>query len=444
MPLKPRPKAMAQATLPAPVLHLLRAAIRRFRSRRAKLSKWLRARKAPLRHARLLARHRGARPIRVAFLVSNTASWKVGPVLSRMLGDGDFQPIAVICPVIRGKLSEVAEQTAETMRRYLDAQGFPYIDLTRVDENGAKTELDRLDPHLLVFTNPHRLVPKALHDDLFSERLSCYVPYSHEVMQYGDDQEQHNQESHNAFWKIFVPHEASRRCYADARIRGDAGVSVTGFPACEPLMGSARARDPSPWKPQDRAKTRVVYAPHWLWRPDIKMATIDAFGDAMMQIAGDYRDDIQWALRPHPMLRPRLMQDPAWGPARTKGFFDFWENSEFSQIHEDDYVPLFRTSDALIHDSGSFLAEYLYLRKPVMYLMTEETGDKYFNSFGRGAITACEIGRSADEIRRFLDDLLAERNARVDHSAFFTQEIAPHFETLPSQKICDEIKRAFT
>ncbi|MEI4233692.1 CDP-glycerol glycerophosphotransferase family protein [Roseovarius sp. D22-M7] len=444
MALKPRLKAMAQASLPTPVTETLRAAIRRIRRQRAKLGKRWRAWKAPLLHARLLATHRGARPIRVAFLVSNTASWKVGPVLSRMLEDEDFQTIAVICPVVAGQLSHVADQTAEAVRRYLDMQGFAYVDLTGVDESDAKAELDRLDPHLVVFTNPHRLVPEALHDDLFRQRLSCYVPYSHEVMQYGDDQEQHNQESHNAFWRIFVPHDASRRCYAEARIRGDAGVSVTGFPACEPLMEPATAREPSPWQPQDRAKARVVYAPHWLWRPDIKMATIDTFGDAMMRIADDYREDIQWALRPHPMLRPKLMEDPAWGPARTQAFFDFWEHSEFSQIHEDDYVPLFRTSDALIHDSGSFLAEYLYLRKPVMYLMTEETGDKYFNSFGRAAITACEVGRSADEIRRFLDDLLAGQSAPVGHSAFFRQEIAPHLETPPSQKICDEIKRAVT
>jgi hypothetical protein len=444
MALKPRLKAMAQATLPAPVIEVLRAAIRYARRQRAILGKRWRAWRTSRFHARLLARHRGARPIRVAFLVSNTASWKVGPVFARMLDDEDFTPVAVICPVVRGKLSTVAEQTADTIRQYLDAHGFPHVDLTELGEDAAKTEIDRIDPHLVFFTNPHRLVPKALHDDLFRERLSCYVPYSHEVMQYGDDQEQHNQDSHNAFWKIFVPHEASRRSYVAARLRGDTGVSVTGFPACEPLMEPAAARDPSPWKPQERDRMRVIYAPHWLWRPDIKMATIDAFGDAMMRIAHDYSDDIQWALRPHPMLRPRLMQDPAWGPERTQTFFDFWERSEYSQIHEDDYVPLFRTSDALIHDSGSFLAEYLYLRKPVMYLMTEDTGDMYFNAFGRGAITACEIGRSSDEIRRFLDDLLAGRGAPVGHSAFFKQEIAPHLETPPSKKICDEIKYAFS
>jgi len=444
MPVKLRLKAMARAVLPGPVMTSLRSVVQRARKKRALLGKYRRSWAAPLLHKRLLAKHRGTRPIRVVFLVSNMASWKVGPVFARMLEDEDFFPVAVICPVVNGPLSKVAAQAAESVRHYLDTHGYDQIDLTNVDEDKANEALDKLDPHLVVFTNPHRLVPKWLHDDLFRNRLSCYVPYSHEVMQYGDDQEQHNQASHNAFWKVFVPHDASRRSYAKARIRGDSGVSVTGFPACEPLMAPAATRDPSPWKRQERPKKRVIYAPHWLWRPDIKMATIDALGEAVMQIAHDYREDIQWALRPHPMLKPRLMHDPAWGTLRTDAFFDFWKNSAFSQVHEDDYIPLFRTSDAMIHDSGSFLAEYLYLQKPVMYLMTEQTGDMYFNSFGREAITACEIGRSSDEIRRFLDDLLAGSNALVDHSAFFKQEIAPHLKTPPSKKICKEIKRAFS
>lgn len=444
MPLKSRLKAMAKAKLPAPVMSTLRPVVQTARKKKRLLGKHWRARKAAQLHERLLAKHRGTRPIRVVFLVSNTASWKVGPVFARMLEDKDFEPIAVICPVVNGQLSKAAAHTAKAVRDYLDAQGFDYVDLTELAEEQAKTELDKIDPHLVFFTNPHRLVPGVLHEDFFRDRLSCYVPYSHEVMQYGDDQEQHNQDSHNAFWKIFVPHEASRSAYAKARIRGDTGVSVTGFPACEPLMVPVTARDPSPWKQQDRPKKRVIYAPHWLWRPDIKMATIDALGDTMMQLAHDYREDIQWALRPHPMLRPRLMQDPEWGPSRAQAFFAFWERSDFSQIHEADYIPLFQTSDAMIHDSGSFLAEYLYLKKPAMYLMTDQTGDKYFNPFGHRAITSCEVARCVDDIERFLNRVMSGETEHATDNRFFNEDIAPYFHPLPSLKICDEIRRAFS
>lgn len=437
-------KELVKAVIPPSILWGARSLRRRAQKLSQSLVKQIRARKAPLLHERLLAHHSGVRPIRVMFLISNTASWKVGPVFTKMLRDPDFEPIAAICPTTSGRLATAGQHTAETARRYLETQGFPYADMIGLDADQTRAEIHRIDPHVVFFTNPHSLVPKYLHDDLLTSRLTCYVPYSHEVMAYGDNQEQYNKASHNSFWRIFVPHEESRRYYAMTRIRGDAGVIVSGFPACEPLLEPVPARHASPWKPQDRLKKRVIYAPHWLWRPDIKMATIDTFGETMQHLAEKYQKDVQWALRPHPMLRPRLIKEPEWGQKRTEDFFGFWENLVFCQLHEDDYIPLFKTSDAIIHDSGSFLAEYLYLRKPAMYLMTEKTGDRYFNNFGRRAITSCDVGRSPDDIERFLDRVLSDDTGDMAVGRFFNEDIAPHFQILPSTKICDEIKRAFS
>ena len=430
--------------LPPLILRAVQSLNRRVRKQAKPWIKQIRGWQSPLLHKRLLTRHRGVRPIRVMFLISNTASWKVGPVVTQMMRDPDFQPVAVVCPTTSGTLSTVAQHTAELACRYLDAQGFPYIDMTHFNAEETRAAIRKIDPHLVFFTNPHALVPKYLHGELLASRLTCYVPYSHEVMAYGDNQEQYNQFSHNAFWRVFVPHEESRQYYKTTRIRGDAGVIVSGFPACEPLLATAAARDPSPWKPQEHSKKRVIYAPHWLWRPDIKMATIDTFGETMMRLAEEYREDVQWALRPHPMLKPRLMKETEWGPQRTEHFFAFWEQSRFCQLHEEDYLPLFQTSDGMIHDSGSFLAEYLYLRKPVMYLMTEQTGGKYFNPFGRRAIAACDLGRSPEDIKRFLDRLLSHNTENAAVDGFFSEDIAPHFQIAPSLKICDEIKRAFS
>ena len=77
--------------------------------------------------------------------------------------------------------------------------------------------------------------------------------------------------------------------------------------------------------------------------------------------------------------------------------------------------------------------------------MTEQTGDKYFNAFGRRAIKACSIGRSVGDIERFLDKMLEKGTENQNYdSSFFKQDIAPLFQTPPSLKICDEIKRAFS
>ena len=126
----------------------------------------------------------------------------------------------------QGQLSAPAAQAAISVRDCLAAQGFAYLDLTEVAENEARAEIKRLDPHVVFFSNPHRLVPQHPQEGLYHHRLSCYE--SHEAMGYGDNHEQRNQDSKNAFWKILVPHDVSRRFCARTRIRGDAGLSVTG------------------------------------------------------------------------------------------------------------------------------------------------------------------------------------------------------------------------
>lgn len=428
---------VAKGLLPSQVRASLQRLRRRWQLRKISIQ-------ATRLHEKLETDLRGVRPIRVLFLVSNLASWKVGPVFRVMLNDPEFEPIVLVCPVSLGGLSKEKETTARILVEALSAQGFPYVDLTKLDADKTKAKINTLSPHLFFFTNPHGLVPSYLHDQIFTSFLTCYVPYNHECMEYGGNQEQYNQTSHNWFWRIFVPHEQSLQLYKENRFRSDAGVILTGFPACEPLLVGDVGVGLDPWKAQPGKKKRVIYAPHWLWRKDIRMATIDAYGKAIMRLAERYKDDIQWAMRPHPLLKPKLNDDPNWGEAETAKFFDFWERSEFSQLHQADYESLFRKSDAMIHDSGSFLAEYLYLQKPVLYLMTEQTNGQYLNAFGRRALSACEIGKSVDDIERFLIGLLEESVGGTQAKSFFDSEIASLNARPPSLKICEEIKSSLS
>jgi hypothetical protein len=60
-----------------------------------------------------------------------------------------------------------------------------------------------------------------------------------------------------------------------------------------------------------------------------------------------------------------LEQDPNWGSEKTTAYYDKWDNLDNGQFKSGDYVDLL-TSDALIHDCGSFMAEYLVVGKPAL------------------------------------------------------------------------------
>ena len=127
----------------------------------------------------------------------------------------------------------------------------------------------------------------------------------------------------------------------------------------------------------------------------------------MRDIAEQYADRLQIAFKPHPRLKSELYKNPEWGKERTDEFYSFWENSPTTQLETGDYIDLFKTSDALIHNCGSFTAEYLYMQKPTAYITRNLDAIKAdMNAFGVACQDAHYIVASPEEIRQFIDDVV--------------------------------------
>lgn len=68
---------------------------------------------------------------------------------------------------------------------------------------------------------------------------------------------------------------------------------------------------------------------------------------------------------------------------KTDRYYSEWESLSNAQLETGKYVDLFMTSDAMIHDCGSFTIEYHYTLKPVMYLVKGEEHTKMMNAFAK-------------------------------------------------------------
>jgi CDP-glycerol glycerophosphotransferase (TagB/SpsB family) len=99
----------------------------------------------------------------------------------------------------------------------------------------------------------------------------------------------------------------------------------------------------------------------------------------MIEMAKKYQDSVQFVFKPHPVLRSKLVV--LWGEEKTNAYYNTWDSLPNSTIHEDEYIDLFLTSDAMIHDSGSFTVEYLYVNKPVMRTVSDLPLNEQFNQF---------------------------------------------------------------
>ena len=100
--------------------------------------------------------------------------------------------------------------------------------------------------------------------------------------------------------------------------------------------------------------------------------------------------------------------------------------------------------DAMVHDSASFLAEYLYLDKPVQFIQSVKNIRDYFSEFGVDAFEACEHARSFEDIKNFISGISREPILESPkRAAFFRKNIEPYFATSPSEKIVNHLKGEF-
>ncbi|HRA71913.1 MAG TPA: hypothetical protein PLB11_03700 [Flavobacterium sp.] len=123
-----------------------------------------------------------------------------------------------------------------------------------------------------------------------------------------------------------------------------------------------------------------------------------------------YKDKLQIAFNPHPLLRVKLENDPNWGKEKTDAYYNKWVNLENGQFGNGYYIDLFLTSDALIHDSGSFMAEYLITGKPLLYMIRNESIKDYLNVFGEKTLELHYQSRNQKQVIDFIENVVLNEN----------------------------------
>ena len=407
------------------------------RRRLGVIKRTVKAAQITMRHNALLHKKADQTNLKVAFVVLTESSWKLEPLLCRMENDDVFETAVIVTPLLT---------LDEDLRRIEQESTKTYFE-TREGGSTALTtpeELTAFDPDIIFLTNPHQLSLPDFYDKLFKNKLCCYAPYTHGVDQYDGNQAQYNQPFHNAMWRIFAPHDVAKKVYQSIAIRKGKNVLVTGYPACEPLLDCTPAGTAA-WKTQSQNKLKIIWAPHHtIDAPELPYANFLRYADDFVALAKHHQEDIQWAFKPHPLLKSKLYKHPDWGKLRTEAFFKYWKSADYCQLEEGGYVDLFRQSDAMIHDSASFMAEYLYLDKPILFMQGVDNIRDYFNDFGVAAFEASEHARNFKEIEGFIGGLSQEKAIKSSKRAvFFDENIEPYFTTYPSEKIVNHIKSMF-
>ena len=380
----------------------------------------------------------GGKPLDVAFILTIPGMWKVDYLFKAFQSDCHYHPYVVVIPysMFKGFSDDEVETTLDRTRNFVEQKGYEYV-VPRTSDGRWEDIKKTLKPDIVFFTTPYKDIPPQYFIYNFKDVLTCYVSYTFTVL--STFQVDYNLIFHNLLGLDLLETEFNKKsAELYARNHGVNAV-VSGYPATEVFLRDDYVAE-NKWKPQDRVKKKVIWAPHHTIDKTIELSTFLLRCDDMVNLAQKYKDSIQFVFKPHQLLKFKLQQE--WGVEKVDEYYNKWASMDNTQLEESSYADYFITSDAMIHDSGSFTTEYLYTHKPVMYLTHDDNFAERFSPFGYSAFECHYRGGDVADIEHFLNDVVLGGNdpMKEKRDDFFYRYLKPKDGVLPSAKILQIIE----
>ena len=162
----------------------------------------------------------------------------------------------------------------------------------------------------------------------------------------------------------------------------------------------------------------------------------------MLELARKHRDDLQIAFKPHPRLLSELYRHPDWGKEKADEYYRQWSEGYNTQLETGGCIDLFMTSDAMVHDSGSFAVEYHYTLKPVMYVTHDLDALLATQSeLGKATYKIHHIGHDMSEVESFVNDVVigGHDDLRSWREWFYTEYLLPPGGKTVAQNVVDDL-----
>lgn len=315
---------------------------------------------------------------RVLFLVHHIEAWDSLDSVVRALGEApDFD--VVVASIPRKFRGAAGFSDEDLVHRGLDARGIPHLRITQESDDDRLALVRALTPDVIFRQSQwDDDVPAAFSTRNLSFARLCLVSY--EMIGFI-----HNQETdtisntaldsyyHRAAWRVFSASPLSKAIAARDGARAGEQFVVTGHPKADRLRTAPPAW-PVARGDGDEPRARIVWSAHHSITDEwISFGMAHLVAKDMLEWARS-SPDLDFVLMPHPALRP-FIDDPSSPvtPAEADEFVAQWSALPNTTIFcGGDYAPVFAASDVMIVDGVSFLVEYQFQGKPLIFLERQD------------------------------------------------------------------------
>jgi len=396
---------------------------------------YIQIRQSRILHKKALAGLKEKPQINCVFFVLFPDIWKYDRIYELMLQNDRFNPIILVCPIVNfGRDNMITKM--DQCYSFFQKKGYTVIK-SFDDKSDTYVNVRDLNPDIIFYTNPYKgLIDDRYYITQFKDILTVYVPYFMNCSAVKGFSS--NLPLHNLVWRKYAETDYEFQLSKTEQMVHGRNVVNTGYPGIELLIDNNYTPNSQPWKLGISSLKRIIWAPHHtIEKGKFGHTCFLEYCDFMLEIVKKYEEKVQFVFKPHPILRSKL--DLLWGKEKTDAYYNKWANMPNSTIHESDYIDLFLTSDAMIHDSGSFIVEYLYVNKPVMRTLSDYPLSEVFNKFGLDCLKQYYMSTSKEDIEQFIQNVINGVDPMKEQRTKFVNEVLMPKDGMPSQNIINDI-----
>lgn len=341
--------------------------------------------------------------------------WKYNGLVRLLLKDPNYNILLVPFTDLNKNIDH-NKKDHDDIVDYCIKNSIPY--LSGYDFNSNKyNDINIFNPDIVIYTQPYNTGNKDWRiDNYISRCLFVYTPYGLSVT---DIKELYDTYLLNIAWKIFAANELEKKILINNRSLKYDNVCITGSAIFDDIKNANYEN--SPWKSIN--KKRIIWAPHHSIDRVNSFSTsnFERISEDMISLAKKYIDTVEFCFKPHPGLYDRLVEKR--GKDWTNRYYKIWDVMQNTFICLGSYVELFAFSDGMIHDCCSFVGEYLYTNKPVMYISkNNKIPEGINNEFGKLCYKQHYYGYEISEIDNFINQVINEQDPLKEQRDMFVKQ----------------------
>ena len=357
--------------------------------------------------------------LQVAFMSYSAAQWPAEKLYRDLEQDERFHPYIIVSPLVNRDPQNSLNGYNQTLTWYRD-NGYE-VKGGLTDRVLGWDELGGIPDIVVHLSSWYECIPDEQQFLRLPWRcLNLYIPYG----MYLADNRDHsyafncvfNKDIINMMWRVYTDSKLEKQQYEmNSVLKGENAV-FSGYLKMDEFYETEKGSSDLQtelWKYPEGTNPknykRVIIAPHYTIQPSAMLVS-STFQDNFyfwIYLAKKYQDSVTFLFKPHPNLRGSAVEAGLFRSYEAyEEYLELWNRLPNAKaITESSYIDYFRSSDAMIMDSLSFIGEYLYVHKPLLFLTRPE---QTYNAVGEKLIEAHyqTKGNRYIEIEAFLKNVV--------------------------------------